>query len=64
MTGFLVLDHFDRLEQAVTTLGAWYREGRLQYREDVTEGLERAPEALMKLLDGSNRGKVLVKVAD
>lgn len=64
MTGFLVLDHFDRLEQAVTTLGAWYREGRLQYREDVTEGLERAPKALMKLLDGSNRGKVLVKVAD
>lgn len=64
MTGFLVLDHFDRLEEAVTRLGTWYREGRLRYREDVTEGLERAPEALMKLLDGRNRGKVLVKLAD
>ncbi|WP_119167302.1 NADP-dependent oxidoreductase [Algihabitans albus] len=64
MTGFLVLDHFDRLEEAVTALAAWYREGRLQYREDVTEGLERAPLALMTLLDGSNRGKVLVKLAE
>lgn len=64
MTGFLVLDHFDRLEEAVMKLGTWYREGRLRYREDVTEGLERAPEALMKLLDGRNRGKVLVKLAD
>ncbi len=64
MTGFLVLDHFDRLGEAVEQLGAWYRDGRLRFREDVIEGLEKAPQALMKLLDGTNRGKVLVKVAE
>ena len=45
-------------------LGTWYREGRLCFREDVIEGLENAPQALMKLLEGTNRGKVLVKVAE
>jgi hypothetical protein len=64
MTGFLVLDHFDKLETAVKTLGKWYHEGRIRVREDVSEGLEKAPNALMKLIDGANRGKVLVKVAD
>ncbi len=42
---------------------AWLREGRLRYREDVTEGLENAPDALMSMLDGKNFGKVLVRVS-
>jgi NADPH-dependent curcumin reductase CurA len=38
--------------------------GRIKYREDVTEGLERAPEAFLRLLHGQNVGKALIKVGD
>ncbi|WP_328609238.1 NADP-dependent oxidoreductase [Amycolatopsis sp. NBC_00345] len=39
-------------------------DGRIKYREDVTVGLERAPEAFLRMLRGQNFGKVLVKVGD
>ena len=38
-------------------------EGRIKYREDVVEGLENAPRALIGLLRGENFGKLLVQVA-
>jgi NADPH-dependent curcumin reductase CurA len=40
----------------------WVKEGRLKYRENVVEGLENAPRALMALFHGENTGKQLVKV--
>ena len=40
------------------------RDGSVRYREDVVEGLERAPEAFRGLLRGSNLGKMLVRVGD
>jgi NADPH-dependent curcumin reductase len=43
-------------------VGQWVRDGRLRYREDVVDGLERAPEAFMGLLEGRNFGKLLVRV--
>ena len=36
----------------------------IRYREDVTDGLENAPRAFIGMLNGENRGKALVKVAD
>jgi NADPH-dependent curcumin reductase CurA len=39
-------------------------DGRITYREDVTEGLERAPEAFLRMLRGQNFGKALVNVGD
>jgi NADPH-dependent curcumin reductase len=39
-------------------------DGRIKYREDVTDGLERAPEAFLRMLRGHNFGKTLVKVGD
>jgi hypothetical protein len=44
-------------------VSAWVREGRIKYREDVVEGLENAPRALIGLLRGENFGKLLVRVA-
>jgi NADPH-dependent curcumin reductase CurA len=38
--------------------GEWVRTGRLKYREDIADGLERAPEALIGLLRGKNLGKL------
>jgi NADPH-dependent curcumin reductase CurA len=39
-------------------------DGRIKYREDLTEGLERAPEAFLRMLRGQNFGKALVKVGE
>lgn len=64
MEGFIVLDYMDRAGEAVTALSRWVAEGKIQHEEDVLEGLEKAPEALVRLFEGRNRGKQLVKIAD
>ena len=43
-------------------VGGWLKDGSLQYREDVVEGLENAPAAFIGMLEGKNRGKLLVRV--
>ncbi len=65
MQGFIIFDHYaDRYADFSRDMAGWLAEGRVQYREDVTEGLENAPEAFIGLLEGRNFGKVVVKVAD
>ncbi|MCU0757928.1 MAG: NADP-dependent oxidoreductase [Steroidobacteraceae bacterium] len=54
-------EHFPRAEQA---LASWIAAGRLHYQEDVLEGLGQMPRALIRLFEGRNVGKQLVKVAD
>ena len=44
-------------------MGEWVSKGRVKVREDVVEGLERTPAALIGLLAGKNFGKVVVRVA-
>jgi NADPH-dependent curcumin reductase CurA len=60
--GFLVSDYMGRAAEAMTALGRWLMEGKIKYRVDVVEGLEQAPRAVNKLFDGSNQGKLVVKV--
>eukprot|EP00744_Colponema_vietnamica_P013360 GILI01018722.1.p2 GENE.GILI01018722.1~~GILI01018722.1.p2 ORF type:complete len:357 (-),score=91.12 GILI01018722.1:65-1135(-) len=64
MEGFIVLDYAKQWGKAVMELAGWLQEGKLQYKEDIVEGIENAPAALAKLFTGQNSGKVLVKVAD
>jgi NADPH-dependent curcumin reductase CurA len=64
MEGFLVTDYTHRYEEAGLRLARWVAEGKVRWREDVTEGLENAPAAFMGMLRGENRGKALVKVAE
>jgi NADPH-dependent curcumin reductase len=63
MEGFLVSDFYHRASEAVPKLIEWHRQGKLQYKLDVVDGLENAPRALRRLFDGSNTGKLVVKVA-
>jgi NADPH-dependent curcumin reductase CurA len=62
--GFLVLDYLDRAQEAMTELGRWLMEGKIKYRVDVVDGLEQAPAAINKLFDGSNKGKLIVKLSE
>ncbi len=62
LEGFLVTDYIHRFPEGLRRLGTLLAEGKLRYREDVTEGLENAPAAFMGLFRGENRGKALVKI--
>lgn len=60
--GFISSDYNYMREEFFANTLKWLGEGKLKFREDVTEGLENAPEALISMLDGKNFGKVLVRV--
>ena len=62
LEGFIVLDYAKRFPEALPELRRWMSDGRLKYRVDVVEGLENAPEAINRLFDGSNIGKLVVQV--
>lgn len=62
MEGFIIFDYIDRYREAQAELGRWMAEERIKYREHVVQGLEKAPQALLMLFDGSNRGKLMVEV--
>ncbi|MFW9811801.1 MAG: NADP-dependent oxidoreductase [Candidatus Thorarchaeota archaeon] len=62
--GFIVTDYFNRRKEAVADLQRWLDEGRIKYRVDIVDGLENAATAIGKLFDGTNMGKLMVKVSN
>jgi NADPH-dependent curcumin reductase CurA len=60
--GFIQREFADQREEFYRAMAGWIREGRVKYREDIVDGLEQAPEALIGLLEGKNRGKLIVRV--
>ncbi len=61
--GFIVSTYFNKQAAFIEDVSKWMGEGRIKYREDITKGLENAPEAFMGLFKGSNFGKLLVEVS-
>jgi NADPH-dependent curcumin reductase CurA len=43
-------------------VGAGIANGCIRYREDIVDGLEKAPEALIDMLEGRNFGKLIIRV--
>jgi len=62
--GFIVTDYAPRFAEATVEMAGWIAAGKLKYRVEVVEGLEQAPRAVQKLFDGSNQGKLIVKVSE
>ena len=62
--GFIVWDFASQEKEALTKLAEWIKEGKLNYREDIVDGLENAPEAFIGLLEGKNFGKLVIRVSD
>jgi NADPH-dependent curcumin reductase CurA len=65
LRGFIVSDFYadGARERAVAELKGWVESGRLTVREDIVEGFEHLPSALIGLLAGENVGKRLVRAA-
>jgi len=62
MQGFIVMDFMAQRDKALAELQAWTTSGKLKVQEDVIDGLENTPKALIGLLAGENRGKRMIKV--
>jgi NADPH-dependent curcumin reductase len=63
MRGFIFLDDPKLMEAAEKDLADRLSKGQLIFREEIVEGLKNAPKALERLFDGSNNGKLLVRIA-
>ncbi|MBX3657511.1 MAG: NADP-dependent oxidoreductase [Ramlibacter sp.] len=64
MEGIVVFDYADRYPVAVAEMAGYLKDGRMKSKEDIVEGLETFPEALIKLFTGANFGKLVLKVAE
>ncbi len=62
MQGFIVFDHYDRFPAFLAEVAPAVADGSIRYRETIVDGIERAPEAFIGLLEGANVGKMLVRV--
>lgn len=62
MEGFIVMDYADQDAVALRALRTWVESGQIIVLEDIVEGLENAPAALIGLLAGDNKGKRMVRV--
>jgi NADPH-dependent curcumin reductase CurA len=60
--GFFLPDHYGEREAAHAQLQTWVEGGHLRVPEDIIDGLENAPAALVGLLAGENRGKRIVRI--
>ncbi len=63
MQGFIIFDHYNRQADFVRDMSGWLAAGKIKYREDVVDGLQNAPQAFIGLLQGSNFGKLVVRVS-
>lgn len=62
--GFIQREFADQRPNFYREMAGWIADGRVHYREDVVDGLDRAPEAFIGMLQGRNFGKLLVRVAE
>jgi len=64
MEGMVVFDYADRYGVAVKEMAGYLKDGRMKSREDVVHGIENFPDALLKLFNGENFGKLVLEVAE
>jgi NADPH-dependent curcumin reductase CurA len=60
--GFIVWDFASQEKEAQQQLANWIQQCKLHYLEDIVDGLENAPEAFIRMFDGKNFGKLVVRV--
>lgn len=62
MEGFIVTRFAKKWFDGIGQLKAWTLEGKLKYRETITNGFENIPQAFIDMLEGKNFGKAIIKV--
>jgi NADPH-dependent curcumin reductase CurA len=64
MEGMVVFDYADRYHLAIAEMATYLKDGRMKSKEDVVHGLDKFPNALLKLFSGENFGKLVLQVAN
>jgi NADPH-dependent curcumin reductase CurA len=64
LRGFVIGDWFAKMPEFLAAAGPWVRGGKIKYREEIVEGLERAPAAFQAMLKAETFGKVIVKLGE
>ncbi len=64
INGFIVWDHRDMQPQFMEDMTQWIKEGKINCRETIVEGLDNAVDAFLALFSGDNFGKMIVKIQD
>ena len=60
--GFLIKSYFADFPNSVPQMAEWVKAGNIKFKEQIIEGLENTPAAFLKLFDGTNTGKLMVKL--
>ncbi|MEM7292523.1 MAG: NADP-dependent oxidoreductase [Pseudomonadota bacterium] len=60
--GFLLDDFAAQYDTARCELTNWFEAGLLQHKEDIADGIEQVPHAFIRMLEGKNVGKQLVRL--
>jgi len=62
LEGFSSYEFSTEFPQAIKQLTEWHTEGKLKTKEDIQEGFENIPDTFLRLFNGSNVGKQLLKL--
>ncbi|MDB4583371.1 NADP-dependent oxidoreductase [Draconibacterium sp.] len=62
MKGFIINDFAADFPAAINQLTEWYLKGKIKNKETVIEGFDNIPKAFLGLFDGTNTGKMMVKI--
>jgi NADPH-dependent curcumin reductase CurA len=65
LQGFIIGDYYEEHHVGFQEqMSDWVATGAIKYREEMVEGLQKAPEAFIGMLVGKNFGKLVVHVSD
>ena len=63
--GFIIFEEYgDHYPEFLETMSKWVESGDVKTKEYIAEGLDNAPDAFVRMLNGDNFGKTVVKVAE
>ena len=62
--GFVVIDYMDRFGEGIAQLAEWVMAGDIKFREEVVDGLDNILPTFLKLFDGSNQGKLIIRIPE
>lgn len=63
--GFINFDYAEKLyPEFQREVSKGITDGQIKYREDIVDGLENAPSALLGMLEGKNFGKLIIRISE
>lgn len=62
--GFVILDYLDRFPEGIAQLVEWVMAGKIKFREELVDGLDNVLPAFLRLFDGSNQGKLVIRIPE